>query len=129
MEGILSEEILLFHGVAMLWSILFHVSPTLWRSIIYKFFANIFWTIFIAFAILNIFMYLYAPNSEERLTWLVLIIFLTGPSAITSFTLLLLLSDTSMKHSETQTPQIVYAPQFTSEQIQWNTMESNKMMI
>ena len=128
-EKILSEEIILFHWVSILWSVLYYVSPTLWKSFIYRFFANIFSAIFIMFGIFNAFMYLSAQNYEERITWMILLITLTGPSALTSFTLLLLLTYSSNKCSEAQSPQIVYIPQITSDEVQWSLKTPNKMMV
>ena len=90
-EKLLTQQTLLFHLVCMIWSILYNASSTIGTHVIFRFFANIFCTIFIMLAIFNLLVFAYSNSETERAAYVVLLVLMTGPTSVTSFTLVLLM--------------------------------------
>ena len=90
-EKLLTQQTLLFHLVCMIWSIVYNASSTIGTHVIFKFFANIFCTIFIMLAIFNLLVFAYSNSETERAAYVVLLVLMTGPTSVTSFTLVLLM--------------------------------------
>ena len=88
-DELLNRQTIIFHSASLIWSILFNLSSLIGTNIIFKFFANIFSTIFIMLAIFNLILLAAARDDTERATWIVLLSLMTGPTSITSFTLIL----------------------------------------
>ena len=92
MIDIPNPQFVIIHGVAIFCSILYHLFPSLRTGVIFRFISHTISTLFFMLVILNTYGFLMAVDGLEKAIFFALLIFITGPCAIVSVTLILLLN-------------------------------------
>ena len=80
------------HGISVILNGWYQYSNSFSENAIFKFLANIFCTIFIMLFIVNVFILMLPGPQSQVLYYLVLAFYVTGPAALASFTLILLMT-------------------------------------
>ena len=81
-----------YHWLGLIWSLLYLVFPSLTGSLVYKFIAHLFSTLYLMIGILNAFLYFDAIFSRDKEFFLWLLLMFSGPPAIVSAAMLLLMN-------------------------------------
>ena len=89
-----------FHFLGFMWSFLYQIFPSLSTSLVFKLFAHLFSTVYMMVGIINTFFYINATFSRDKEFFLWLLVIFSGPTAIVSMTLLLLMNLESLQRKE-----------------------------